>query len=292
MTTSTLEPREMDKLPYFRFFPARFLASELAVTLSNEEMGGYLRLLLFSWINHGLPGDRKVLGRIAQLEGKELERVLSSGFTKDGDRLRSAWLENERAWAMNKSLRAKESIAVRVAQGGYAKKTDPEKEAKRAAILATYQKAAEESDDEDENPNPNPNTDIEIQTKIQTETQTARAPARSKTSEERTKYERNTNVSHNRNGFEDFWKAYPRKVAKQDAERAWGKLKPDAELQRLIRASVERHKETRDWRKDGGQYIPYPATWLNGKRWVDEQNPMDHPANIFGGSGMDDTGGL
>lgn len=25
-----------------------------------------------------------------------------------------------------------------------------------------------------------------------------------------------------------------------------------------------------DWTKDGGQYIPHAATWLNGKRWEDE----------------------
>jgi hypothetical protein len=29
-----------------------------------------------------------------------------------------------------------------------------------------------------------------------------------------------------------------------------------------------------DWTKEGGQYIPYPATWLNAKGWEDEYSPM------------------
>ena len=28
--------------------------------------------------------------------------------------------------------------------------------------------------------------------------------------------------------------------------------------------------KSHDWTKDGGQFIPHAATWLNGKRWEDE----------------------
>jgi hypothetical protein len=38
----------------------------------------------------------------------------------------------------------------------------------------------------------------------------------------------------------------------------------------MILADVEAKKRTQDWKKDGGKYIPYPATYLNGKRWEDE----------------------
>jgi hypothetical protein len=81
-------------------------------------------------------------------------------------------------------------------------------------------------------------------------------------------------------------------VAKAAAEKAWGKLKPDEELQKRILACVQRQAQSKDWRKDGGQFIPYPATWLNGKRWGDEENPADHPAAGIFGDGLDDTGGL
>lgn len=70
--------------------------------------------------------------------------------------------------------------------------------------------------------------------------------------------------------FDSFWSAYPKKKAKEAARKAWAKIKPDAELLKTILADVEARKLTQDWKKDGGQYIPYPATYLNGKRWEDE----------------------
>jgi hypothetical protein len=63
---------------------------------------------------------------------------------------------------------------------------------------------------------------------------------------------------------------YPKKVGKGAAEKAWGKIRPDkATFDRII-SSVQAHRRCEQWRKDNGQYIPNPATWLNQKRWEDE----------------------
>lgn len=70
--------------------------------------------------------------------------------------------------------------------------------------------------------------------------------------------------------FENFWRDYPRKKAKGDAEKAWAKIKPGEHLAEIIRQAVQRATTSVDWAKDGGQYIPYPATWLNRKGWEDE----------------------
>lgn len=70
--------------------------------------------------------------------------------------------------------------------------------------------------------------------------------------------------------FADFWSSYPRKDSKADALKAFVKLKPDAELLALILAGLGRAKESDQWVKDGGAFIPYAATWLNKKRWEDE----------------------
>jgi len=70
--------------------------------------------------------------------------------------------------------------------------------------------------------------------------------------------------------FEKFYKAYPKKKGKASAEKAWKKLKPNNELVSVILKAVERMKLSTDWQKDGGEYIPHPATWLNGRRWEDE----------------------
>lgn len=78
-------------------------------------------------------------------------------------------------------------------------------------------------------------------------------------------------------GFAEFWVAYPRKVGKGAAERSWDKIRPNAELTRTILESVAAHRRTDQWRKDGGQYIPLPATWLNQRRWEDEPEPALEP---------------
>lgn len=70
-------------------------------------------------------------------------------------------------------------------------------------------------------------------------------------------------------GFEEFWKLYPKKVAKGDARKAWqqvAKIRPP--LSTLLKAVVVA-KACEQWRRDGGAFIPYPATWLRGERWED-----------------------
>lgn len=70
--------------------------------------------------------------------------------------------------------------------------------------------------------------------------------------------------------FDRFWAAYPNKKAKQDAFRAFQKLKPDDDLLNRMLAALEREKESAQWQESGGRFIPHPATWLNGRRWEDE----------------------
>ena len=70
--------------------------------------------------------------------------------------------------------------------------------------------------------------------------------------------------------FDSFWKEYPKKVSKVAAIKAWKKLKPDGILYGTIMSALEKRKLSDEWQRDGGQYIPHPATWLNGRRWEDE----------------------
>ena len=85
---------------------------------------------------------------------------------------------------------------------------------------------------------------------------------------ESAKQEKEPSLSQKR--FEEFWRAYPRRVGKGAAERAYSKIKPDEALHRRILSAVLMAKQSFSWQKDNGQYIPNPATWLNQRRWEDE----------------------
>ena len=77
--------------------------------------------------------------------------------------------------------------------------------------------------------------------------------------------------NHDASGFRDFWLQYPRRVARAQAVKAWDKLKPDAETQAQIMHDLAKRKQSdQQWLKDGGAFIPHPATYLNQGRWTDE----------------------
>lgn len=65
--------------------------------------------------------------------------------------------------------------------------------------------------------------------------------------------------------FNAFWSAYPRKVGKFDAKKAYAKARVIATADEIL-AGVETYKRCKpdyaDW--------CHPATWLNKGRWLDE----------------------
>ena len=103
----------------------------------------------------------------------------------------------------------------------------------------------------------------------------AKQPKREKEREEEKEIEIE-NECYARDAFDTFWKAYPRKVGKEAARKAFAKVKVPVET--LVTA-VEAQKASPQWTKDGGQFIPNPATWLNQGRWEDEAEGMASPAN-------------
>jgi phage replication O-like protein O len=89
-------------------------------------------------------------------------------------------------------------------------------------------------------------------------------------------YKPHSPLSKDRVAFDIFWQLYPRKVGKGAAKKVWAKLKPnDALVQRILEA-VSEQRDSVQWARDGGQYIPHPTTWLNQERWEDELEPLYH----------------
>lgn len=69
--------------------------------------------------------------------------------------------------------------------------------------------------------------------------------------------------------FEQFWSVYPKKKSKESARKAFDKAIKKIDLQTMLDA-VEAQKRSKQWKEKDGQFIPYPATWLNAECWNDE----------------------
>lgn len=76
---------------------------------------------------------------------------------------------------------------------------------------------------------------------------------------------RRVSVSVEPDGFEDFWAAYPRKVGKGQARKAWTVAVTKTSASAIVQACE-------GYRWSGSEkYTPHPATWLTGERWADER---------------------
>ena len=85
--------------------------------------------------------------------------------------------------------------------------------------------------------------------------------------------------------FDEFWKAYPRKVGKPAALRAWRSLLRvvwNPNTASALMAGLERWMQTEQWQKEGGKFIPYPATFLNQRRWEDDPLGEHSPESAVG----------
>lgn len=70
-------------------------------------------------------------------------------------------------------------------------------------------------------------------------------------------------------GFDAFWRIYPRKKAEQRARRQWSKLRPNAALQLRILAAVEEQMLSDEWKRAEGRFVPMASSWIHGERWRD-----------------------
>lgn len=70
--------------------------------------------------------------------------------------------------------------------------------------------------------------------------------------------------------FDIFYNAFPKHKSRGQAEKVWNKINPDQPLLQKMLDTISKFKNSEDWIKDGGKYIPHPATWLNAKGWEDE----------------------
>ena len=84
--------------------------------------------------------------------------------------------------------------------------------------------------------------------------------------ESKSEAESNPNTSR-ASAFDVFWKAYPKKTGKEAARKSFARAKADIGT---MLSALEVQKQSEQWTKNNGQFIPNPTTWLNQGRWEDE----------------------
>lgn len=67
--------------------------------------------------------------------------------------------------------------------------------------------------------------------------------------------------------FEIFWEAYPKKLDRIKAQRAWNATASIRPPLSTLLSALDTLTQSRDWNKDEGQWIPYASSWLRGRRW-------------------------
>lgn len=78
--------------------------------------------------------------------------------------------------------------------------------------------------------------------------------------------------------FSAFWSAYPRKVAKPEAIKAFRRLNPSEAVLRSMLAAIAEQGLAERVEKGEGRFVCHPATWINERRWEDEEVPA--PDNV------------
>lgn len=76
-------------------------------------------------------------------------------------------------------------------------------------------------------------------------------------------------------GFEGFWAIYPKRTGKANALNSWRRRGCAHHIEQIM-AHVQRMRDTEDWTKERGKYVPLAATYINQRRWDDDEADAAH----------------
>lgn len=223
------------KAPAYQWYPKDYISDSAVMAMTLEAQGLYRLLLDVCWLDSGLPMRPHELWRIGRCESLEhfeqLWPAIAPKFYEKDGKYHNRRLDDERKKQANN--RKQRQLAAD-------KRWKLEHDARNANALREQCLSS---------PSSSP-------------TATA-TPVREKKP-------RASRVLVIAEGFDAFWDAYPRHAKRAEAEKAWTKLSPDVFTRNAILSALQWQRRLPDWTKDGGQFIPYPASYLNGRRWEDE----------------------
>ena len=112
------------------------------------------------------------------------------------------------------------------------------------------------------------NTQIDSQTTVKQ--QSVNSQSTTNKNEKNKKNEKKYIYAQKNEFFDAFWCAYPKKKNKIRAREVFESLTITDELINHILTAINNQKQTEEWQKEGGRYIPYPDRWLKYHRWEDD----------------------
>lgn len=252
--------------PWFKFFYRDWIESERIMEMSLAAEGLYIRCLALQAIHGSIPSSKdklaKLLHRTVKEIGPALDEILphfETEVSENESRILNQKLQNI---IQNSDLKKSNYSQAR----GRILPT-----CARTSVSASVSGSVSASGSEDEK-EPKPEKEQDPPKKREK------------------KLVENYVVGPNAESFLRFWSAYPNKNARHKAFEIWDNYAPGPETEAKILASIEKKKSSPMWRKDGGEYIELPTTFLNQRRWEDEGVSGITPMTARGGYTPHQTG--
>lgn len=229
------------KPPAFQLYAQDFLMGTLIMTAA--QVGGYIRLLCHQWVNGGLPDDDGQLALLSGISGIDLAQVRQKLASCSDGKLRNARLEEVRQ--ASERFREKQSENAKKGWKGGKKRTraNAKPDAKPDATADAKPEPDVCSSSSSSKPPISPKGDAGEDPEIAEAIWTGH-PQQGRTRSSRTKVAK-------------AWKAVPR---------------DDRPTLATINISLARWRASKDWTKEGGQYVPGAHRWVVDKKW--EEDPL------------------
>lgn len=240
-------------LPYYQMYPKDFDADERVRLMNDAQVGLYVRLLNYSWINNGLPVDpdkiRLIMPGVSWAGFDENWSVIEPCFPRTRDnRRRNKRQEKEREKA-DRTSKVNRANALSVSDRS-AKTPDG------GSGFAPRHARASESDIRYQISEPESGKVISLANASSPQT----APAVRGLGRE--------------SMFERFWENVWAKIGKGAAKKVWMRKITTRDLgEQVIAAAKQQGPGLIRHAADNGHSILHPATWLNAERWTDEPEP-------------------
>lgn len=268
----------MRRPPFFAFYPADFANDINVEAMSTLQVGAYILLLCKAWQSNppaSLPASDTVLARLARVDAETWQEIKAGVLVafqlgEDG-RLHNKRLRRE----FDASVKRIEAARENGRKGGLAKHgaVNPEEPKNLlATLVAPLDRPLKQ---------PLKHSSSGAQAtqigELEEKDNPPKPPAKPGGGDGAKRTRRRASDAESDPRFLRFWSAYPRKAGKPAAARAFVKLAPDDATLEAMLAAVASQRKSPQWVKDGGEFIPHPATWLNQRRWEDEATAADQP---------------